>query len=380
LIAFLAVTALINVAVVTQSGVTAVHELESRQFCTSCHVHEPEDRSFSQGPHAQILCVDCHVGEGSVGFIKSKLQGTEQLWSILTDSVHVPIETAIERNRMVPSAETCETCHWKQRPATAKLRMIQRYGEDEKNTPETTLLTMYVGGSRAGGIHGSHHGEGIQIHFVATDPNRQDIPWVEYTNSKTGVKRTYVRKGADAASFSASPQVAMQCFDCHNRPAHTFLMADRAVDQALTLGRMSASLPFLKKSSVEILEAEYASSAAAATAIPAALTSYYAKAYPELARTRAADIQEAGQVLADVYSRNVFPALGVKWGTYADNLGHKDFPGCFRCHDGEHATATGETITNNCFRCHFPSAVGETDPTVLETLGVDKVLSDLKKK
>jgi hypothetical protein len=258
--------------------------------------------------------------------------------------------------------------------------LFQRYADDEQNTPETTLLTMYVGGERAGGIHGSHHAEGIGIKFVATDPNRQDIPWIEYTNAKTGVKRTYVRKGADPASFSALPQISMQCFDCHNRPAHIFDMPDRAVDKALMLGRMSASLPFLKKTSVEILRVEYASSEAAASAIPAALTAHYAKAYPELARTRAADIEEAGHVLADVYSRNVFPVLGVKWGTYANNIGHKDFPGCFRCHDGEHVTEAGEAITNNCFRCHFPSAVGETDPAVLATLGVDTVLSNLKKK
>jgi hypothetical protein len=31
-----------------------------------------------------------------------------------------------------------------------------------------------------------------------------------------------------------------------------------------------------------------------------------------------------------IYQRNVFPDLGVKWGTYTSNLGHADNAGCFR--------------------------------------------------
>jgi hypothetical protein len=150
---------------------------------------------------------------------------------------------------------------------------------------------------------------------------------------------------------------------------------------------MSVTLPFLKKAGMEILQAQYATSAAAATEIPAALTAYYAKSHADVASQRAAEIAEAGTVLADVYSRNVFPELGVTWGTYPDNRGHplaggagkSGFPGCFRCHDGEHATASGEKITNNCFRCHYPSAVGETKPEILELLGVDKLLKGLRK-
>ena len=99
-----------------------------------------------------------------------------------------------------------------------------------------------------------------------------------------------------------------------------------------------------------------------------------------LFRSRASEIGEAGSVLADIYSRNVFPELGVTWGTYPDNRGHQGFPGCFRCHGGEHVTAAGEKLTNNCFRCHFPSAVGETNPEVLELVGVNRLLNELEQK
>jgi len=377
---FLVVISAINVVIASQMTLRVVHGMESEQFCASCHVMTPETRAFDQGPHAGILCVDCHVGDGAIGFLKSKLQGTRQLLSVLRNRVEKPIPTAIEAGKMVPSAETCESCHWKSQPAAAKVKLIQSYADDEANTPRTTLLTMNVGGARMGGIHGAHHGAGVEIRFVATDARRQDIPWVEYENSVSGEHRIYTRAGADTAALAELPRVTMQCFDCHNRPAHAFLMPSRAIDRALTLGRMSLSLPFLKKEGVAILAAGYADSAAATEAIPAALKSYYETSHPEIARQRAEDIAEAGQVLADIYSHNVFPELGVDWGTYPDNRGHEDFPGCFRCHDDEHVTQSGEKITNNCFRCHFPAAVGETNPEVLQVLGVDRLLKQLESK
>jgi hypothetical protein len=377
---FLVVSGL-NLLVAGQGAQTAVHHLESNEFCLSCHaVHDPQARAIHEGPHASIQCVECHVGEGNAGFLKAKLQGTQQLWAVLTDSVHHPIEGPIARGLMVPAAETCEDCHWKLQPAAARVKLIQRYAPDEANTPETTLLTMNVGGRKMGGIHGAHHGDGIEIRFVATDSNRQDIPLVEYVNTATGVERTYVRKGTDAASLAGSPRIGMQCYDCHNRPAHAFQMPDRAVDQAITMGRMSASLPFLKKQAVEILTKDYASRDAAATEIPAALAAYYASTHPDVARARADEIAEAGRVVADIHARNVYPESKVTWGTYPDNRGHQEWPGCFRCHDGEHVADSGETITNNCFRCHHPAAVGETQPEILDILGVEKLLRNQQKK
>ncbi len=378
--AFLAVVSLVNALIASQMTIRVVHGMESKQFCGSCHVMTPESRAFSEGPHASILCVDCHVGDGTLGLVESKVQGTRQLWSVITDTVHHPIAGAIEAGKMIPSAQTCERCHWKENPAAANLKLIRRYAEDEKNTPQTTLLTMNVGGELMGGIHGSHHGEGIEIKFVATDAKRQDIPLVEYANKKTGVSRTYVKSGANASDFASAPRITMQCFDCHNRPAHAFQLPDAAVDRALMLGRMSIGLPFLKKTSVEILKAAYATSEDAASQIPQKLASFYASEHPDVSRERSAQITEAGATLADIYSRNVFPELGVTWGTYPDNRGHQGFPGCFRCHGGEHTAASGEKITDDCFRCHHPVAVDEAKSEVLDALGVDKLLEGIQQK
>ena len=53
-----------------------------------------------------------------------------------------------------------------------------------------------------------------------------------------------------------------------------------------------------------------------------------------------------------LYARNVFPKMNVTWGTHINNLGHTDFPGCFRCHDDEHKTADGRVIKQDCETCH----------------------------
>jgi hypothetical protein len=74
--------------------------------------------------------------------------------------------------------------------------------------------------------------------------------------------------------------------------------------------------------------------------------------------------------LIAVYSGNVFPDLKVGWGTYVNNLGHMDYPGCFRCHDDSHATADKRTIPQDCATCHNAIAVEESSPEILKSLGL----------
>ena len=64
----------------------------------------------------------------------------------------------------------------------------------------------------------------------------------------------------------------------------------------------------------------------------------------------------------------MFPDLKVTWGTYPNNLGHTDYPGCFRCHDEAHLTADKKTISQDCSLCHQPVAVDEASPDILKTL------------
>lgn len=45
---------------------------------------------------------------------------------------------------------------------------------------------------------------------------------------------------------------------------------------------------------------------------------------------RSQEVTSAGEEIAAIYNRNVFPDLKVTWGTYPNNLGHTDFPGSLR--------------------------------------------------
>ncbi len=81
---------------------------------------------------------------------------------------------------------------------------------------------------------------------------------MEYTNTQTGVSRSYLASGATAASVGALPTFEMQCVDCHNRASHAFESPDRAVNQAMAEGQIAATLPYVKKESMELLKADYA--------------------------------------------------------------------------------------------------------------------------
>jgi hypothetical protein len=378
LLLFLGVTTLLNILIGTQFTYRAVSYMETPQFCGgSCHTMLPEMTAYQNSPHSRVECVECHVAPGAKGWVSSKAAGVRQLVETVFKTEPKPIPSALASNRLVPARETCENCHWPQNFAGVRLRVFPKYAEDEANTRTESVMLMLIGGNRISGIHGAHFGPGIHIRYAATDATRQTIPWVEYRNSSTGEVRTYASgdpPGANATTYD------MQCVDCHNRPTHTFDLPDRAMDKALASGQIPVTLPFIKKKAMELLKTDYASRAEAAEKIPAALAGFYQQNYPELYEQRKQDILQAGKEVLAIYNHNVFPDLKVTWGTYPNNLGHTDFPGCFRCHEGSHATKDGKTITQDCNTCHEPLAMDEASPQILKTLGIADRLSSMQKQ
>jgi hypothetical protein len=379
---FFAVTTAINIVIGTQGTYRAVQHMDTVQFCgQTCHVMKPEFVAHQNSPHTRVECVECHVSPGAAGWVESKKAGTRQLIDVVFNRVDHPIQSAMESNRLVPARGTCEQCHWPQKFDAAKLRVIFHFQENAANTQTQTVLMMLTGGGSLGGIHGKHLSPGVQIRYAAADAKRQTIPWVEYRNQNTSETRLFLADGATAESVASLPRHEMECVDCHNRPTHTFELPERAVDRALGLGRISATLPFIKKKAVELLRANYASNEEASRVIPAELARFYQQSDPAISSQRSADISTAGAEIAAIYNRNVFPALKVTWGTYPNNLGHTDFPGCFRCHDGSHSTADKKTtITQDCNTCHEPIAVEEASPGVLKTLGLAERIANLQKR
>ena len=379
---FFAITTVLNLIIGTQLTYRAVEHMETIQFCgQTCHVMEPEFKAHQSGAHARVECVECHVAPGASGWFQSKLAGTRQLVHTVMNDYDRPIRSAIESNRLIPARETCEQCHWPQSFNGVRLRIIPEYKDDESNTRSLTVLMMLIGGNRYGGIHGAHVGPGIEIQYAAADPKRQTIPWIEYSNKKTGARKTFSAHATKAGADASLPRYVMQCVDCHNRPTHTFELPERAVNHAIAFGSLPVGVPYLKKKSVELLRARYPSNDEASREIPDRLAKFYQQNYPAVYSRSTAEVARAGIELAQIYNRNVFPDLRVTWGNYPDNLGHTDYPGCFRCHDGAHSTPDQkQTITQDCNICHEPLAVDDTRPEILKALGLETKIAKLQEE
>jgi hypothetical protein len=371
---FLGITTALNIAIGTQLTYRAVEHMDTPGFCGStCHAMKPEFAAYQNSPHSRVECVECHVAPGASGWFQSKVNGVRQMAETVLKTAPKPIPSGLASNRLVPARQTCENCHWPQKFGGVRLRVFSKYAEDEANTRTETVLLMMVGGGTLAGIHCAHVGPGVRIRYAATDPTRQSIERVDYRNDATGEARTF--NAADPPGQAPRPaEYEMQCVDCHNRPTHTFDLPERALDKAMAAGEISPTLPFVKKKGVEVLKSGYASSDAAARNIPAAVTAFYESNYPEIYRARRGDVEAAGQAMLRIYQRNVFPELKVTWGTYPNNLGHTDFPGCFRCHDGAHTASDGKTIGQDCNLCHEPLAMDEASPEILKTLGLQQRL------
>jgi hypothetical protein len=190
-----------------------------------------------------------------------------------------------------------------------------------------------------------------RIEYVATDDKRQVIPWVQLTD-RSGNVRVYKVEGLKQDP-PAGERRTMDCVDCHNRPRHPFSASpERAVDNAIALGEIPRDLPFVRRETVDALKVGYPDKETADREIADRLRGFYGKNYAPLAASHGSDIDKLVLAAQRAYGRNVFPKMNVTWGTHENNLGHVDFPGCFRCHDDNHKTADGRVIRQNCDLCH----------------------------
>jgi hypothetical protein len=363
----------INLLIIGTASYRGVEYLDSTNFCgTACHVMLPENTAYHLSPHAHVACVDCHIGPGLPWMVRAKVNGLRQVYMVATHTYPRPIPSPVKDLR--PASQTCEGCHWPGRFIGNKLLVRTSYTDDEKNTPQTDVVMLNVGGSNGqgvSGIHGHHLADAARIRYVSTDPQRQMIPAVYYTDDN-GKTTEFLSSDAKPTKeqLDRGEHRVMDCLDCHNRPAHASEMPENAVDKQMSIGRISPDLPYIRKKAVEVLKVNYTTRAVAEQSIASEIAGFYRTNYPEIGRTRSAAVQQASQEVANIYLRNIFPDMRVTWGTHPNNLGHVDSPGCFRCHDGSHTSADGQTITNDCSACHQIIASGENKPKILTDLGM----------
>jgi nitrate/TMAO reductase-like tetraheme cytochrome c subunit len=417
---FLAIT-VVNLVLLAVAAAGAIEFMDSVEFCgKTCHaVMQPELTAHQNSPHARVRCVDCHIGPGAGWFVRSKLSGTRQVFATIFHSYPTPIPTPVENLR--PARETCEQCHWPTKFHGTRLLVRRHFREDEANTEVQTVLALKIGGGaipnavvlKIGGeaipdavvggngaedISGAEGAEGAAtvsrtvpasaerpllpeaagIHWhVATrveflaDPKRETISLVR-VHRPDGTVKEYRRPGAEVAPKDSTGQEqrlrTMDCVDCHNRPAHIYKPATRALEEAMVDGHISTRLPFIRREALAAVQRDYPSSEAAQSGIADHLRSFYEREYPALDAEQASLLPAAIAGVQGVYARNVFPAMRVGWGTYPNHIGHEASPGCFRCHDEELATSEGETISQDCGLCHSLLAIEEENPPILQQM------------
>jgi len=356
----------------------AFHYTESTRFCgTLCHqVMEPEFVAYKKSPHARVSCVECHVGAGADWFVRSKMSGLYQVYAVLADVYPRPIPTPITSLR--PARETCEECHWPQKFYSRQLRNFRHYLSDSINTEWNITLQMKIGPSNSAlgfteGMHW-HINPDVKIDYIAKKEDLNEIPWVRYSNIKTGEERLYQpkRRRLKEKEIEGAVVHEMDCMDCHNRPSHRFDTPQDFIDKGFASNELNKGIPYLKQMSMEVLKESYPSSDTARMEIEAGLLALYKEQYPEVYMEFKEEILKEIPVIIAHYEGNIFPQMKASWDVYTDRIGHVEYPGCFRCHNGTHATEEGRVISNDCNLCH--TIVGQGTKNDLQLTRIDEFL------
>ncbi len=329
---------------------------ESVTFCgQTCHVMKPEFTAYKVAPHSQVACVACHVGGGAEWYVRAKFNGVRQLYGVTFNSYHKPIQTPVHNMR--PANETCAKCHSAEKFHGDVLKVFNHYGFDEKNSLNQTRLLVKVGGGNAtngeiGGIHW-HMNLSNEISYIATDEQRQKIPWVRMKDA-SGKVIEFTTKDTQFSpqQIEQTPKRTMDCIDCHNRPTHIYQPPDKAVDESFTAKKLDVTLPYLKLKAIEVLSKPYGSTDEAVQTIASTLDEYYRTNHADIYSTKKDSIMSAITEIQRIYQTNFFPEMKTDWQTHTNNIGHYKVQGCFRCHDGQHFSKEGQVIRNDCNICH----------------------------
>lgn len=350
--------------VFTSLGTFRVYEFsESNSFCgETCHsVMAPEFVTNQHSSHAEVECVTCHVGSGATHYIKAKFNGVNQLMGVITGNFARPIETPVHTMRT--GKEICQSCHVPEKDHGLYHLRSERYKFNKRNSRYVYDLLINVGGldAESGDAWGAHWHAFNRVEYAPADQRHLTIPWFRVTNAD-GTTRTY---GVPEAEPPADNWVTMDCMSCHNRKAHAFLPPQVAVDDALATGKISRDLLRIKDAGVSALNkaAEQEDKDQGLATIAAEITTYYEDEEPEVLEEQGDEVKRAIAVVQGIYGDNYFPNMKTNWTSHPNHMGHYVYPGCVRCHDGNHESDDGKVLEYDCSSCHsiiaFEDSKGE---------------------
>lgn len=355
-------------SVVAFTGVTMIQWTETADFCGRCHTMDPELKAYHLGAHRDVSCGECHVEPGIVGWVKSKLAGTRQLVGVVMNTYPTPIEPP-DHAALPSAADTCQKCHSLNDRSFAALRTQTQFAEDQANTRQFVGLMIRPGGGDAFNVDRSVHWHVLsKFSYLSPDVNSAVIDYVTSTRSD-GTTVEFISQSRIKIREDVQPEidalratdrnVTLSCYDCHNRVGHDVPNPRTGLDYRLSTGVVDPSLPYIKREGMRLLWASYPDEATAEKAIDG-LADFYRLNFPDTFATQGAQIAGAIDQIKVMYRLSATPYMNVTPATYANQIGHLDWPGCFRCHDGGHVkvvngAATSEVIPSTCNTCHtFP--------------------------
>ncbi len=362
----------IALALLGAGGIVAWEYSNSNAFCTNmCHaVHPEEPIAHAASFHARVNCVECHMGRlSTLQLMAIKPTHMNELIGMVTG-----YERPITTHSLRPARESCEACHWPEARHDDTVRVKYRYADDPKSMESRTTLQMHTGTGtsqasgdieitpqlRPGGAikKGIHWHIAQDVEYVAIGPQKQKMALVQVRGADGKVKATYFDASAGISRADADKMETrrMDCIDCHNASGHPFTNPADLVDDAIEEGRIDRSLGSIKARSDAIIKTSAGiggPDSERATKFAQIIAAAAPKDIAPANKDKEAKFsKEMQQILMLTSFSGEIHGKPLTWKNFPNNVGHKDFPGCFRCHDGKHVNEKGEAIRLQCTLCH----------------------------
>lgn len=353
------VLSVVNITIFSLVVYEAYHFTESDFFCGAvCHtVMAPEYTAYQRSPHAKVGCVECHIGSGAEWYVKAKLSGLRQVKAVIDGSYSTPIPAPVEHLR--PARDTCEACHWPEKFHGKRIKRFISYTNEDQQDPYVDEIALKIGGrnpftDKFEGIHW-HVSDAVKVEYYSLNDKRTSIGKIKVTRPN-GITEEYNNGTSEEDAEEGAHWRTMDCIDCHNRPTHVYDDLAQKIDQGLYSQKINPEIPGIREDSFTVLETEYSSREEAKEQIIENLMSLQAERNgADFVAENEKAIITSGNYLLELYMGNVWPKMSVTWGTYKGHNGHQyedEGYGCFRCHDEEHETEFGKTISQDCAMCH----------------------------
>ena len=328
--------------------------MESAEFCgTTCHTTmEPEYAAYQVSAHARVAACRAMSGRAPARSSNRRSPARGSSGSCSPTTCRRPVPAPVRTMR--PARETCENCHWPEKSHGDKLapdpRIRRRREEHRDRDDAAAARRRRPRRARRRQRHPLAHEHRQPVEFIATDAQRQTIPWVKFTDGTGNVKEYTVegttpetaREGRATGRWTA--WIATTGRRTPSSPSPSAPSTPRLRSATCRATCRSRGAKRWRRSRTDYASRRSRAGAASTRGCARRIARRPTDRRPLLARTIAA--------VQDIYARNVFPAMKVKWGTYPNNIGHVVFQGCFRCHDDNHKASDGSVIKQDCESCH----------------------------